>query len=121
MRQELASAFEALDVDSAVTAVVLTGAGDRAFAAGQDLNEASDFRPESIEDWIDSFNHLYSAIQVFNKASVAAINGYALGAAFQLALLCDIRIASEKARFGMPEIDDGIPCITGTWTLYEVI
>lgn len=121
MRQELASAFEALDEESTVMAVVLTGAGDRAFAAGQDLTEAVDFTPESIEGWIDSFNHLYSAIQNFDKATVAAVNGYAVGAGLQIALLCDLRIASERARFGMPEIDDAVPCITGTWTLYELV
>jgi enoyl-CoA hydratase/carnithine racemase len=120
-RAELATAFRNVNEDPEIGAVVLTGSGERAFAAGQDLYEARDFTPEAIDGWIDSFIDAYDAIMRCDKPSIAAVNGYALGSALQLALLCDFRIGSDRTRVGMPEIDDGVPCITGTWTLYEVI
>ena len=101
--------------------MVLTGAGDRAFAAGQDLDEAKQFTAARAREWIDEFDAVYSSIRNLNKASIAALNGYAVGAACQIALLADIRIAAVHAKVGMPEINDGIPCITGTWTLWDLI
>jgi enoyl-CoA hydratase/carnithine racemase len=121
VKHELARVFKYADADDSISSVLLTGAGDRAFAAGQDLSEAKEFSPEAIDGWIDSFHELYSAVVECSKPTVAAVNGYAIGAGFQLALLCDLRIASDHARFGMLEVDDGIPCITGTWTLYDSI
>lgn len=121
LKSQLAEAFRNAQRDPSIGAVLLTGAGDRAFAAGQDLREAELFSVEAIGQWIDSFHDLYSAVLECDKPTIAAINGYAVGAAFQLALLCDIRVIASHAKLGMPEIDDGIPCITGTWTLYEAI
>lgn len=120
-KAELAAFFRQASGDADVRAVVLTGAGDRAFASGQDLSEAKDFSAEHVAGWIDSFHALYSAVLYCDKPTVAAANGYAVGAGFQLLMLCDLRIAGVNARFGMPEIDDAIPCITGTWTLYDTI
>jgi enoyl-CoA hydratase/carnithine racemase len=120
-RRDILSAMRSLGVDSAVGAVVLTGAGERAFAAGQDLAEAQDFDQESIDAWIDQWDELYDGVAGLGKPVIAAVNGYAVGAGLQLALVCDLRIAADNARFGMPEIDDAIPCITGTWALYEAI
>ncbi|CCG04281.1 enoyl-CoA hydratase/isomerase family protein [Blastococcus saxobsidens] len=121
VKDELVAALSYADRTDSVKSVVLTGAGERAFAAGQDLSEAQEFSPEAIDGWIDSFHRLYSAVLDCSKPTVAAVNGYAVGAGFQLALLCDLRIASSGAKFGMAEIDDAIPCITGTWTLYDSI
>lgn len=120
-RAELIGALQELTSDAGTRAVVLTGAGDRAFAAGQDLAEAQQFGPERIETWIIEWTRLYDAILSCPHPVIAAVNGYAVGAAFQMALMCDLRLAAENARFGMPEIDDAIPCITGTWTLYDVV
>ena len=120
-RREILAAMRALGGDDAIGAVVLTGAGGRAFAAGQDLAEAQEFDAGSIEAWIDQWDELYGGVAGLGKPVIAAVNGYAVGAGLQLALVCDLRIAADHARFGMPEIDDAIPCITGTWALYEVI
>jgi len=107
--------------DPAVTAVLLRGEGGRSFAAGQDLGEAAQFTAESVGPWIDSFYGLYTSILECTKPTIAGVDGFALGAGFQVAMLCDIRIASDAAKFAMPEVDDAIPCITGTWTLYDII
>lgn len=120
-RYELCAALRALHADPETRAIVLTGAGEQAFAAGQDLAEAQTFSPAQIDTWIDEWSMVYHTIVGLDKPTIAAINGYAVGAAFQIALTCDLRIAATNARFGMPEIDDAIPCITGTWTLYELI
>lgn len=121
LREELAELLGELELRTDVRSVVMTGAGDRAFAAGQDLGEAQRFDEDAARGWVDEWTALYDRVLRFPKPIVAAVSGYAVGAGFQLALLCDIRIAAENARFGMPEIDDGIPCITGTWTLYDLI
>lgn len=121
MRDQLRSALHQATADESVGAVILQGAGDRAFSAGQDLDEAKSFGAGDIDAWIDDWETLYSAVLGCPKPVVASVSGYAVGAAFQLALVCDLRIASDAARFGMPEIDDAIPCITGTWALYNVI
>lgn len=120
-RSELKGALQALDAEDAVGAIVLTGAGERAFAAGQDLAEAQQFDAERARLWIDEWGELYDAMLSLGKPCIAAVNGYAVGAGFQVALMCDLRIAAEHARFGMPEVDDAIPCITGTWSLYNLI
>lgn len=121
VREELKAVLTELESRDDTGAVVITGMGDRAFAAGQDLAEAQLFTAESAAGWVDHWREVFDAVLRFPKPTVAAVNGYAVGAGFQLALVCDLRVASERARFGMPEIDDGIPCITGTWTLYELI
>lgn len=121
MREELIAALGLLDEDADVGAVVITGAGDRAFAAGQDLGEAQSFDEGAVDGWIDDWTRVFQAVLAMRTPTVAAVNGYAVGAAFQLAVVCDLRIASPTARFGMPEIDDAIPCVTGTWSLWEIL
>jgi enoyl-CoA hydratase/carnithine racemase len=121
VKSGLTEVFSAANDDHGIASIILRGAGDRAFAAGQDLAEAKDFSPDVISSWIDSFHELYSSVLHCEKPTIAAVNGYAVGAGFQLAMLCDLRIAGDSARFGMPEVDDAIPCITGTWTLYDTL
>jgi enoyl-CoA hydratase/carnithine racemase len=121
MREELIDALGTLDRDGDVGAIVVTGAGERAFGAGQDLNEARSFDGADVDRWIDEWTALYKAVLALRTPTIAAVNGYAVGAAFQLALVCDIRLAADTARFGMPEVDDAIPCITGTWAMYQLI
>lgn len=120
-RYALCAALRDLQDDHGTRAIVLTGAGGQAFAAGQDLSEAQEFDFERVATWIDEWSMVYDTIISLHKPTIAAINGYAVGAAFQIALTCDLRIAAANARFGMPEIDDAIPCITGAWTLYEIV
>lgn len=120
-RREFAAALGELGDDPAVGAITLTGAGDRGFIAGLDLSEAQHYRPEDVPTYGDQFRAAYLAILDLDKPTVAAVNGYAVGAGFQLAAICDLRIASENARFGMGEIDDGIPCIVGTYVLWDLV
>jgi enoyl-CoA hydratase len=112
---ELADALEALDRDDAIRCIVLTGAGDRAFAAGADIGEMSDKTPMRMaaggfESW--------ERIRRIKKPIIAAVGGYALGGGDELAMHADIIIASEKAKFGQPEILIGVmPGAGGTQRL----
>jgi len=106
---ELAEAFAGLDADAAVRAIVLTGAGDRAFAAGADIGELNAL-PNAVAGVAKarSGQGLTLQIERMRKPVIAAINGFALGGGCELALACDIRLASEKARFGQPEVNLGL-------------
>jgi enoyl-CoA hydratase/carnithine racemase len=112
MKAGLSAAFRAVARDDAVRAVVLTGAG-RAFCAGQDLNEAKDLDGRGAEEWVRGFERLYHDIRAVDVPVIAALDGWAVGAGCQLALLADIRISTPSARYAMPEIKDGIPAIFG--------
>lgn len=112
---ELADALEALDRDDAIRCIVLTGAGEKAFAAGADIGEMADKAPMQMaaggfESW--------ERIRRVKKPIIAAVGGYALGGGNELAMHADIIIASEKARFGQPEILIGVmPGAGGTQRL----
>jgi enoyl-CoA hydratase len=121
MRDELVAALTACDADPEIRAVVLTGAGDRAFSAGQDLNEAKDFDPDRAEAWIREWERLYDRLRTLSKPVIAALNGVAAGSAFQVALLCDFRIGHPGVRMGQPEIDAGIASTTGPWIMREML
>ncbi len=119
-RQGLANLFDTCARDEHVSSVVLASS-ENAFSSGQDLNEARDFAPQHIDTWIDEHMRLYKALLKCPKPVVAAIDGCCVGAGLQLALLADVRIGSPAAYFIMPELDDGIPCILGVWTLWDTI
>lgn len=121
LKQELSEAFKQANVDPDVKAIVITGAGDRAFCSGQDLNESQNVDEETAKAWVDEFDGLYRIIKSVEKPIIASINGAAAGSGLQLALLADIRIASENARFGMTEINVGLPCIIGSTMFLEVM
>ncbi len=121
MRARLIAALETAAEDPAITSVVLTGAGDRAFCAGQDLNEAAEFDEAFADAWIDDFARLYRAVRSLEIPVVSAINGVAAGSAFQFVLLTDIRIGHSGVRMGQPEINTGIASITGPWIMREVL
>lgn len=121
MRAELVRTLETLSRDETVTSVVLTGAGQRAFCAGQDLNEVTEFPEDFAEAWIDDFARLYRAVRSLEVPVVSAINGVAAGSAFQFVLLTDIRIGHPGVRLGQPEINSGILSITGPWIMREVL
>lgn len=121
MRVQLIAALEALEADTAVRAIILTGAGDRAFGAGQDLSETKSFDADRAEVWVGEWERLYDRIRSLSKPIVAAINGVAAGSAFQVALLCDIRIGHEETTMGQPEIKSGIASTTGPWIMREII
>lgn len=115
---EFLDALKRFEKDKNVKAIVITGAGNRAFCAGQDLHESKELKEENAIDWINEFDSLYWVIRHLETPTIAAINGVAVGSGWQLALLCDFRIASENARFAMTEIDVGFPCLIGSTLLY---
>jgi len=121
MRDELTATLTTMEEDANVRAIILTGAGDRAFGAGQDLNETKTFDPDRAEQWIGEWKCLYDRIRSLSKPIVAALNGVAAGSAFQVALLCDLRIGHPGVTMGQPEINSGIASTTGPWIMREII
>src|SRR4051794_30001227 len=121
MRQDLMTALRAAEADGAVGAIILTGAGDLAFSAGQDLNETMEFDADRAVEWIREWEALYDLIRSLSKPLIAALNGVAAGSAFQVALLCDMRIGHDGVRMGQPEINSGIASTTGPWIMREMI
>ena len=112
---ELADALEAFDSDEEIRCIVITGAGDRAFAAGADIKEMSDKSP--IQMMFGDFES-WNRIRLIKKPMIAAVGGFALGGGCELAMHCDMIIASENARFGQPEIKLGVmPGAGGTQRL----
>lgn len=121
MRDAIVAALRAFDADAAIGAVVLTGAGERAFSAGQDFAEAHDFDADRAEAWIREWETFYGTLRRLTKPIVAALNGVAAGSAFQVALLCDIRVGHDQVTMGQPEINSGIASITGPWIMKEIL
>lgn len=121
MRDELRDLLEACEADPACRAIVLTGAGERAFGAGQDLNETKSFDENRAEEWIEEWRTLYLRIRTLSKPLVCALNGLAAGSAFQVALLCDIRIGHDGSKMGQPEINSGIASSLGPWIMREML
>jgi enoyl-CoA hydratase len=120
LKNELGDALERIAPDPSVRAVVLIGAG-KAFSAGQDLNEAKDLDGPGAEEWVREYERLYEKVRAVPVPIIAAVNGWAMGAGCQLALLADLRISSTTARYGMPEIRDGIPAIFGLGFLWNIV
>ncbi len=119
---ELECAFYELDLDAAVKAIVLTGAGEKAFVAGADIKEMSELSSFEAHDFARRGQRLVQLINRMRKPVIAAVNGYALGGGLELALACDFIYASEKAKFGFPEVGLGvIPGFGGTQNLARLI
>lgn len=117
----LDAAFAALAQKAEVRAVILTGAG-KAFVAGADIREMADFGPDQAKEYALYGQQVFNRIAVFKRPVIAAVNGFALGGGCELALACDLRIASEKAKFGQPEVNLGVtPGFGGTQRLARAI
>src|SRR6201993_1510849 len=106
---ELNEVFKDARDDTAVRGVILTGAGDRAFAAGADMAEMSNDTPAEAEDKTRHGQRLTKVIENLGKPAIAAVNGFALGGGCETAMACTIRVAAEHAKFGQPEVKLGIP------------
>jgi enoyl-CoA hydratase len=120
-REEGAALLDELRNDSSINVVVITGAGDKAFVAGADIAEFAG-RTAMMQRDVMTARSLFTAIDTFPKPIIAMINGYCLGGGCELALACDIRIASETASFGQPEINLGIiPGGGGTQRLTHLV
>jgi enoyl-CoA hydratase len=116
----LTDALEALDRDPACRAIVLTGAGEKAFAAGADIRELAVQTPASL--LADDHFHRWERLKRVRTPIVAAVRGYALGGGCELAMLCDCIIAAADARFGQPEIKLGVmPGAGGTQRLTRAV
>jgi enoyl-CoA hydratase len=119
---ELRRAFLELKHDEAVRAVIVTGAGDKAFVAGADINELARQTPVEGHQLALRGQHVLELLEMLGKPSIAAINGFALGGGCELAMACTFRIAAETARLGQPEINLGlIPGYAGTQRLVRLV
>ena len=118
---ELLAAFHAAAADEAVKAVILTGEG-KAFVAGADISEMRPLSAHEGKAMMAKGHAVMNCIESVNKPVIAAVNGFALGGGCELAMACDIRIASEKAKFGQPEVNLGIiPGFGGTQRLPRLV
>lgn len=107
--RELTSALEKAGNDAQVKAIIITGAGNKAFCAGVDIR---DHFPDKIETTLNVFHKVFHVLVEVNKPVIAVVDGYALGGGCELAMACDFVIASETAQFGQPEISVGaIPTV----------
>jgi enoyl-CoA hydratase len=119
---ELRRAILELKADADVRAVIITGAGDKAFVAGADINELAVQRPTEGKAHAARGQHVFDLIENMGKPVIAAINGFALGGGCELAMACTLRIAAETARLGQPEINLGLlPGFAGTQRLTRLV
>lgn len=121
--QELHSAFSEAELNDRVKVIILTGSGEKAFVAGADISEFSDFSAEEGKQLAAAGQEkLFDFVANFPKPVIAAINGFALGGGLELALAAHFRIASENARMGLPEVSLGvIPGYGGTQRLPQLV
>ncbi|MER7670432.1 enoyl-CoA hydratase/isomerase family protein [Kitasatospora sp. NPDC096128] len=120
--RELAQLMLDLDRNDQVACIVLYGGEGRSFGAGGDFHEVSEFTGgDEVDAWIDDITDLYGTLVGISKPVVAAIDGYAIGVGLQIALCCDLRIGSRRARLVMPEFRVGIACNFGGYMLETVV
>ena len=111
LMEELTAAIEGLAGDETLRAVVLTGAGERAFIGGADINEMAQLDATSARDFISRLHRCCHALRTAPMPVIARMMGYTLGAGLELAAACDLRAAADTAVFGMPEVKVGIPSV----------
>lgn len=120
--KDLDNIIAELETDNEVQVVILRGAGEKAFIAGADISEMKSFNEEQGREFSALGNKVFRRLETLDKPVIAAISGFALGGGCELAMACDIRIASEKARFAQPEVGLGItPGFGGTQRLSRIV
>src|SRR5919202_376296 len=106
---ELSRAIDIVGVDDGIKVVIITGAGEKSFCAGADIAYMVNIDPMKAEKYASSAQSVLNKIEKLEKPVIAAVNGFALGGGCELAMVCDIRIASSNAKIGQPEVTIGIP------------
>jgi enoyl-CoA hydratase len=120
--RELREFVEDILPKEGLKALIVTGAGDKAFVAGADIAQMNDMKPREFQEYVDYAHRVYEYLEEGPCPSIAAVNGYALGGGCELALACDIRIASDRAKMGFPEVKLGIfPGWGGTQRITRVL
>jgi enoyl-CoA hydratase/carnithine racemase len=120
--QELKQAFASAKADPEVRVVILTGGGEKAFVAGADIGELSQHTPVSAKEYTHQGQAIIDAIENLGKPVIACINGFALGGGCELAMACTMRLASENAKLGQPEVKLGLlPGYGGTQRLSRLV
>src|SRR5215831_2090850 len=115
---ELKQAFEQVARDAGLHGLILTGAGEKAFVAGADINELAVLESAEARAFARLGQQSFRSLETMSKPSVAAVNGFALGGGLELAMACTVRFASENAKLGQPEVKLGIvPGYGGTQRL----
>lgn len=119
---ELKQALKSFEDESNVGVIILTGAGEKAFVAGSDISALATYDPLAAKNYSEVGNAVLNYIQNFPKPIIAAVNGFALGSGCEIAMACHIRIASDNAKFGQPEVNLGlIPGHGGTQRLARIV
>jgi enoyl-CoA hydratase len=120
--QELKQAFASIKDDAEIRVVIVTGAGEKAFVAGADIGELSQHTPVSAKEYTHQGQAIIDSIENLGKPVIACINGFALGGGCELAMACTMRLASDNARLGQPEVKLGlIPGYGGTQRLPRLV
>ena len=117
LRRALIAALTQANADAGVRAVVIAGAGDRAFCSGQDLSETAEYTVNDIDQWLSEQHAMYQAVRDLDKPCVAAWNGVAAGAGYQLGLCADLRVGYPQMKLGQPEIKAGLASIVGSYLM----
>lgn len=119
---EIENIFKELAIKDEIKSIIITGSGEKAFAAGADIKEFAHFNIEEGKELSANGQRIFKIIETFNKPVIAAVNGFALGGGLELAMACHIRVASDNARFGQPEVSLGVtPGYAGTQRLTQLI
>jgi len=119
---EIEDVINSIKSNSEIFVVVITGNGEKAFVAGADIAELNNLEVISAKEFSEKGNRVFRSIDTLDKPVIAAVNGFALGGGCELALACHIRIASDNAKFGQPEVNLGIiPGYGGTQRLARVV
>jgi len=119
---EIESAFKEAATQKEVKGIIVTGAGEKAFVAGADISEIAGVKESEAYEFSKNGQRIFAVIEASAKPVVAAVNGYALGGGCELAMACHMRLASENAKFGLPEVTLGIiPGYGGTQRLTQLV
>jgi enoyl-CoA hydratase/carnithine racemase len=117
MRETLITLLGEINRDDGIRAVVFRGAGERAFCSGQDLDETSRYGIGDLDGWLTRQLAMYAAVRDLDKPCIAAFNGTAAGAGFQIGLCADLRVGFPELKLGQPEIKAGLASIVGSWLM----